>query len=116
MPVKKSYDLPVRFRPDSEIDPVEESVRYVMHEWFQLKAPLQTTCFRCKSVSPVVFIPWGDPQGEALAFGNPRLLNRPGGRKARDITKETVAAFAAVGWKYQLRRAYCPTCKGLGSA
>ena len=113
--VPKRYDIPVRYMPDTEIDPIEESVQYVMHQWFMLLAPLQTTCYRCKAVSPVVHIPWGDPMGQSLAFGNPRLLRRPDGKKSKDITKATVEAFATVGWKYQLRRAYCPLCKGLGS-
>jgi hypothetical protein len=113
MPVKEIMS-PIKYRPDSEVDPIEESVAYVTHQWFQLLMPVKSTCYRCKAESPVVHVPWGDPMGEVLAFGNPRLLRR-GNRKAHDITKETVAAFAAAGWKYQLRRAYCPTCKGLGS-
>ena len=105
-------ELPILARPlEPDPDPISETVEYVKEDWFRQLVPVQTTCYSCKSVSPIIHVPHGD----VLAFGNPRLLKASGGRKRRDITKEAVQGFARVGWKFQFRRAYCPACKGLGS-
>ncbi|HEY2105071.1 MAG TPA: hypothetical protein VGH29_04770 [Candidatus Binataceae bacterium] len=103
---------PVRFKPQTEATPVEEPIGYVHYLWFQQLVPVRSTCYRCHCLSPVVFCPRG-----ALAFGNPRMLRRTVDtpHKERDITREAITAFADVGWKLQLRRAYCPDCKNLGS-
>jgi hypothetical protein len=113
-----AYDLPVRFLQPPETGPIEEAVAYVNHRWFQQLIPIQTECYRCHATSPIVHINHG-----TLAFGNPRLLRKAshptrssGTYKDRDITNETKKAFADVGWKFQLRRSYCPRCKDLGSA
>jgi hypothetical protein len=110
--MRNTDPFPIKWKPESEIDPIEEAKAYVLHEWFQTLQPVKTSCYRCKAVSPVVHIPFGR---FSIAFGNPRLMRDSNGARLRDITKEVVQAFAAVGWKYQLRRAYCPVCKGLGS-
>ena len=106
--------IPIDYRPAPEPDPVLEAKHYVLYEWFQAMMPVRSKCFRCHVLSPIVFVPW-PPEGGALAFGDPRKLRKPNGDKKRDITKDTVDAFAKAGWKFQLRSAYCPNCKGLGS-
>jgi hypothetical protein len=104
----------IRFKPETEASPVEEAVSYVHNFWFQQLVPVRSRCYRCHKDSPVVHVPHG-----ALAFGNPRMLRTGGSRRERDVirdvTRETVFAFASIGWKFQLRRSYCPDCKGLGS-
>jgi hypothetical protein len=54
-----------------------------------------------------------------MAFGNPRLLRRGQAnqhqKQYRDITRDAITAFGNIGWRFQLRRSYCPKCKGLGS-
>lgn len=101
----------IKFRPETEPGPVEEAAAYVLHKWVQVLTPICTSCYRCHKDSPIVHVPEG-----AMAFGNPRLLRKANGGKYRDITNDTIMAFAKVGWKFQLRRSYCPDCKGLGSA
>jgi hypothetical protein len=109
------YDQTIKFKPPPEIDPVEEAAAYVNHKWFQQLAPIKTECYRCHAESPIVNVHQG-----VLAFGNPlvRGLNHRNRNKnniENDITKEVIEAFAKVGWKFQLRRSYCPKCKGLGT-
>jgi hypothetical protein len=100
----------VRFKQEIEVSPVEEAVAYVSHLWVQVLTPIRTRCYRCHRDSPIVHVPEG-----AMAFGNPRLLRRGNGQKHRDITRDSIEAFGKIGWKFQLRRSYCPDCKGLGS-
>lgn len=91
-------------------DPVRELAHYVNHYWFQPLFPVRTRCYRCHVDSPMVFLPLG-----VVAFDDPRLVRRLRFRNETDITKETIEAFAKLGWKFQLRKSYCPACKGLGS-
>ena len=108
---------PIRFKPETEIDPQEEAARYVSHKWFQHMAAYRTTCYRCGKDSPMVWINTDPGKGFAacvLAFGNPRLL-KSNSRLYRDITKDVQLAFAKEGWKFQFRRSYCPLCKDMGS-
>jgi hypothetical protein len=95
---------PDKKSPDK--DPIEEVNHYVAEKWFQQLVPLRTQCFRCRADSPMVFVPNG-----TLAFGDDRMLRRGD----RDITPTVVAAFEKIGWRFQRRRSFCPTCKGLGS-
>jgi hypothetical protein len=101
---------PIKFKPGPSIDPIEEATSYVHHLWVQVMTPICTRCYRCHKDSPIVHVPYG-----VMAFSDPKLLRIGNGRKERDITRDTIMAFAAVGWKFQLRRSYCPDCKGLGS-
>lgn len=103
-------ESPIRYRPGPEADPVEEAAAYVNHQWFQQLLPVKTTCYRCQAVSPVVYVPYSG----VLCFGHPTLLKEAKKRGKDDITRQTQDAFANVGWKFQLRRSYCPDCKGLG--
>ncbi|HWS65696.1 MAG TPA: hypothetical protein VN325_23300 [Steroidobacteraceae bacterium] len=108
------YEGAVKFKPPAEIDPVEEAASYVNHHWFQQLVAVKSECYRCHAQSPIVHLPYAG----VLAFGNPQMLRRGHGgahTKPRDITDEAKKAFAAVGWKFQLRRSYCPKCKDLGS-
>jgi uncharacterized membrane protein len=104
----------IRFKPETEASPVEEAVAYVSHQWVQVLTPIRTRCYRCHEDSPIVHVPEG-----AMAFGNPRLLRRGQNNQHkqnyRDITRDTITAFGNIGWRFQLRRSYCPKCKGLGS-
>jgi hypothetical protein len=100
----------VRFKQEIEVSPVEEAVAYVSHQWVQVLTPICSRCYRCHRDSPIVHVPEG-----AMAFGNQRLLRKGNGQKYRDITRDTIEAFAKIGWKFQLRRSYCPDCKNLGS-
>lgn len=103
------YTSNLKFKPDTEIDPVEEAAEYVNHLWVQTMAAIRTRCFHCGADSPIIHV----PSKGAIAFGNPRLL-RSGPHKIRDLTQDVQLAFAKQGWKFQLRRSYCPSCKGLG--
>ena len=103
------YQAPVMFRTRWDIDPRDEDKEYYNNYWFQPMLSVRTRCYICKKDSPVVQAPWG----ETVAFGDPHLSKRHG-KKLKDMTADLVRAFAQVGWKYQYRRAYCPTCKGLG--
>jgi hypothetical protein len=104
---------PVTYVPKPDTDPVVEAKSYVLYEWFQPLMAVRTCCYRCHAQSPIIYVPYGG----AVAFGDPRMLRHPagGGRKKLDITKDAVLGFARLGWKFQLRAAYCPQCKGLGS-
>lgn len=105
-------DPPVEFIPPTEIDPMEEAAHYVRRQWFEAFFPARTTCYHCKKQSPFIMVPW---DGNAvIAFGDPRKLRR-GNVRLRDITREVQMAFAEHGWKFQLRRSFCPICKGMGS-
>jgi hypothetical protein len=105
-----SVHEPIKFKPETEASPIEEAVAYVHNHWVQYLVPICTRCYRCHKDSPIVHV-----QPGAMAFGNPRMLRGGSGRKERDITRDVVMAFAKIGWKFQLRRSYCPECKGLGS-
>lgn len=109
------YDEPVPYRPlrgMADVDPIEEAASYVNHKWFQTLVPVKTECYCCHATSPVIHVHYG-----AVAFGNPRMLRKgKGSFKERDITDEVKIEFANHGWKFQLRRSYCPKCKNLGSA
>lgn len=87
-----------------EVDPVEDLTTYVNDKWLQQLVPLRTQCFRCRKDSPVVHVPYG-----RIAFGGPV------GRHDRDVTDAVIEAFAAIGWRFQKRKSYCDSCKGLGS-
>lgn len=82
----------------------EIEAEYVGTKWVQNVAPMRTNCYRCNADSPIIHAPVG-----TIAFGT-KLK-----RGERDITQEVTIAFATIGWRFQFRRAYCPTCKGLGS-
>lgn len=110
--LQPDYDSPIKYRPEVEIDPVEEAASYVNRKWFQQMLPVRTTCYRCQQTSPIIFVPYSG----VLCFGNPRLIREAKKRNKDDITRTVQDAFADVGWKFQLRRSYCPDCKGLGSA
>ena len=90
--------------PAPAADPLEDAEVYVNESWFQQMVPLRTRCFRCRQDSPIVYAPNG-----TLAFG------RPVGRHDRDITDAVIAAFGSIGWRFQKRKSYCPSCRGLGS-
>lgn len=79
---------------------------YVEHRWLQNLAPMRTACFRCGTQSPVIFVP---PDGD-LYFGKKPRAGHP------DITELVTREFASHGWKFEPRRSYCPTCKGLGAS
>lgn len=98
----------IKFKPGTQIGPIEEARSYVNHEWVEQLIPARTTCYRCKVKSPVVHVPYG-----TIAFGDIDLLKR-GSYKDRDITREAVLAFGDLGWKFQAFRSYCPNCKNLG--
>ena len=89
--------------PPTVKDPVEEAGEYVSRHWLQQLTAVRTQCYRCAANSPIVHVPLG-----TIAFGNPLRRNEV------DITEEVVIAFATIGWRFQKRKSYCPTCKGLG--
>jgi hypothetical protein len=86
-------------------DPIEEYNEY-FGKWFQQLAPFRTNCFRCGVDSPIVHNRVG-----TLAFGDTKQIRRGD----TDITNDVITAFERIGWKFQKRRSYCPTCKKLGS-
>lgn len=86
-------------------DPVAELKEYVEKFWVQQLVPIKTRCWRCRKDSPIVYVPQG-----AMLFGT-----TPKYRGQVDVTRETIAEFAKVGWKFQLRKSYCPDCKNLGA-
>jgi hypothetical protein len=100
---------PIKYKQPPEINPIEEARHYVDHEWFQPLIPCRSKCYRCGERSPVLHVPIG-----TIAFGNDSMLKR-GTWRDRDITKEVQMAYAEVGWKFQRYRAYCATCKNMGS-
>jgi len=107
----------VKFKPESEPDPIEESTKYVNHKWFQHMAAFRTCCYRCGKDSPLVWVntdPGKGFNGVVLAFDNLRML-KSAGRQYRDITREVQMEFAKEKWKFQFRRSYCPLCKDMGS-
>jgi hypothetical protein len=85
-------------------DPEVELREYVDEMWVQQLMPIRTCCFRCRNPSPIVHIPIG-----AMMFGAHAK------RGQIDVTKQAIEAFAKAGWKFQLRKSYCPDCKNLGS-
>jgi hypothetical protein len=98
-------------RRPAESDPVAQAARYVREKWVQQVVAIRTCCYRCGVNSDIVHVPIG-----TMAFGDATLIRRMTSRNERDITANTVLAFGAIGWKFQLRKSYCPACKGLGSA
>ena len=91
-------EAPKAPKPDPAI------VDYVEHKWYQPLGAMRTSCFRCGKLSPVIFAPPG-----VTAFGGPL------GRGEVDNTGAVQQEFTNLGWRFELRRSYCPTCKGLGS-
>ena len=86
-------------------DPIEEYNEY-FGKGFQQLVPIRTNCFRCSTDSPVVYTRLG-----TLAFGDTKMIRRG----EVDITNDVTMAFEKIGWRFQKRRSYCPTCKNLGS-
>lgn len=106
---------PVEFRPESEPrsldDPVNVAKKYVNHLWVQNLVPIRTQCIVCHQDSEIIYVPIG-----TVAFGNPNMLRRGNSHnKDRDITEDVTRGFAKIGWKFQFKRSYCPSCKNLGS-
>jgi hypothetical protein len=93
-------------KPQKPTSPIEDAVNYVANKWFQQLIPVRTCCYRCGITSPTVLIPHG-----TLAFGDTKIVRR----HDRDITDDVISAFAAIRWKFQKHRAYCPECRDLGS-
>ena len=91
-------EAPKAPKPDPAI------VDYVEHKWYQPLGAMRTSCFRCGKLSPVIFAPPG-----VTAFGGPL------GRGEVDNTGAVQQEFTNLGWRFEMRRSYCPTCKGLGS-
>jgi len=85
-------------------DPAATLADYVENYWVQQLQAIRLRCWRCKKDSPVIFVRVG-----SLLFGA-----RPKPWQI-DTTKSTIEECAKVGWKLQLRAAYCPECKNLGS-
>ena len=105
-PLPKIRQMPEIDRPYGR-DPEVELRKYVDECWVQQLFPIRTQCFRCRKDSPIVFVPLG-----VVLFGIPPRRDQRG---QPDVTKATVAAFAKEGWKFQLRKSYCPECKNLGA-
>ena len=105
-------EAPVEFRPKSDPDdPVDVAKKYVLHQWVQNLAAVRTQCIVCHKDSDIIYLPIG-----TIAFGNPTMLRRGNStHKDRDITEDAVRGFAKIGWKFQFKRSYCPSCKNLGS-
>ncbi|HEX8809795.1 MAG TPA: hypothetical protein VF760_12460 [Xanthobacteraceae bacterium] len=82
-------------------------IDYVLRKWHQMLDPMRTACFRCGAESPVIFL----TMGGVTTFGGP--VNKARGEF--DNTAEVQAKLAKHGWVFELRRSYCPSCKGLGS-
>jgi hypothetical protein len=102
---------PVEFRPETEPDPVDVAKKYVNHAWVQNLVPIRTQCIVCHKDSDIIHVPIG-----TIAFGNPNMLRRGSSHnKDRDITEDVARSFAKIGWKFQFKRAYCPSCKNLGA-
>jgi hypothetical protein len=96
--------------PREDRDPKAEFKKYVEEKWVQQLQPLRTKCYRCGKDSPIVHIPIG-----GIPFGNPGLLKKMRREGDPDMTEAAIEAFAAEGWRFQLRKSYCPMCKGLGA-
>jgi hypothetical protein len=99
--IKSQFEAGEQPKPPPKPDPAIQ--RYVDTKWLQNLSPMRTACFRCGVDSPVIFV----PERASLWWGKP-----PRGRP--DDTETVVRAFAKEGWQFEPRRAYCPTCKGLG--
>lgn len=90
-------------KPPPKPDPA--IVTYVTHKWYQPLGAMRTSCFRCGADSPVIFATEG-----VAVFGDLSRL----GRGEVDNTGVIQRELAKHGWRFEMRRAYCPTCKGLG--
>lgn len=99
-----SMDTPVVDALLRKDNPVDEALAYVRDKWVQNITPMRTACFRCGVDSPIIHVPLG-----TIAFGVPVK------RGETDVTRAVQLAFDKIGWKFQNRRSYCPTCRGLGS-
>ena len=79
-----------------------------LDKWVEQVMPFRTLCYRCRRDSPVVYIinP-GTPLD--IRFGG------PGDPRRTDIANPLIEAFGRVGWSFEPRRSYCPTCKGQGT-
>lgn len=82
-------------------DPAIEA--YVKKKWTQPLMIMRTACFRCGKDSPVVFVQPGQ-----VTFGGPT------DRGLVDNTASVIQELTKIDWRFELRRAYCPTCKNLG--
>jgi hypothetical protein len=107
---KKQYQEAMDGKPQEPApapvkSPEEEYAAYFA-KWFQQLAPFRTNCFRCGVDSPIVHNRVG-----TLAWGDTKQIRRGD----TDITNDVITAFERIGWKFQKRRSYCPTCKKLGS-
>ena len=87
---------------------LEDQNDYETNKWFQQMTPVRTCCFRCRVDSPAIHVAMPGTGKPALAMGE--KLHRG----EVDISGQVIEAFGALGWRFEKRRAYCPTCKGLG--
>lgn len=109
-PTMPEIDRPGPTATEDTTDPLAQVAKYVREKWVQQVVAVQTSCYRCGLDSPIVHVPIG-----TMAFGDAALLRRMKSRHERDITADAILAFGRIGWKFQLRKSYCPKCKGLGS-
>ena len=78
-----------------------------LKNWALRMMPVRTLCYRCRRDSPIVFIVEPGDAPEICFGGHPT-------RGRTDITGPLVEEFSKLGWSFQKRRSYCPTCKGQG--
>jgi hypothetical protein len=91
----------------ARLEKLRADKEYEDWHWFQQLVSVRTTCFRCRVVSPPINVP--AVSGRAVLAMGGRVVG-----KEVDISGDVIDGFAALGWRFELRRAYCPVCKGLG--